>query len=106
MCNETENEIYEDKWNDYFDFVNTDVFRNLKYNEDVYIAYGAHNKLPVEDIRKWYTDAEHYLETSPEAAVARMYDNLILTIDDVEWFVDKAIEDGMLYENRGYWFST
>lgn len=107
MCDLTKLEMYTDMWDDYFAFVNTDVSKKLLFEDDMYIAYGCYNDLPVEDIRSWYKDAEDFRVGSlmgPEGYIAHKYNNHALTQDDVDYFIDKEVDEGMLYESNGYWF--
>lgn len=106
MCSVNENEDYAQRFEDYFAFVNTDVYRKLLLNDEVYVAYGSHNKLPVENIRDWYREAEQAMVPglTPEGYIAHKYGDHALSSDDVEYFIDKEIGDDMLYENMGYWF--
>lgn len=106
MCSVNSNEDYTQSFEDYFTYVNTDVYRKLLLNDEVYIAYGCFNSLPVSTIRDWYKDAERALipGLTPEGYIAHKYGDHALTGDDVDYFIDQEIEDGMLYENLGYWF--
>ena len=106
MCDLTGTYEYRDQWEDYFTYVNTSVLQKLQFEDDLYIAYGSHYKLPVEDIKFWYEDAEVYFVTSlyPDGYIAHKYSDHVLTEDDVDYFLDKEIDEGMLFENLGYWF--
>ncbi len=106
MCDLTANEIYEQVWEDYFTYVNSGVYSKLMYNDEVYVGYGSHYELPVEDVAFWYGDAEKALipGLDPDHYIASKYD--ILSDDDIQYYIDKEVEDGMLFENMGYWYSA
>lgn len=102
----TDYEDYEQAWEDYFTYVNIKKLEPLYYTDDLYIAYGFHNQLPIEDISEWYEDAEYYFvnSISPESYIIQKYDDSIFTGDDVDYFVEKELAEEMLYEVNGYWF--
>lgn len=107
MCNITDNEEYTQRWDDYFEHVNTDIRTELSFEDELYQAYGAFNGLPVETLREWHEDAARYLVSTSDgfAYIHNKYADFPgLSDDDVYYFLDKEIGDGMLYENRGYWF--
>lgn len=107
MCNITDNEEFAQRWDDYFEHVNNEVYQDLKFEDELYQAYGAYNGLRVEWIKGWYRDAEshHINSIDPRSYVRNKYgDHPGLTEDDVDYFLDKEIGDGMIYENNGYWF--
>lgn len=105
MCDVNKLEVYSDRWNDYFDFVNTDIRRWFTFEDELYIAYGSYNNLPIEDVKQWHRDAvEYFIATDPETYINHKYGDHLLSEDDVEYYIDKEIDEGMLYENNGYWF--
>lgn len=108
MCDNTANELYEDQWNDYFTYVNSDVRQKFKWEDDLYIAYGSHNDLPISEIGFWYGDAEDLFVSAAgtESYITFKYGHSIINEEDVEYFTQMEIDENMLYENMGYWFSA
>lgn len=105
MCDITAIEAYEAEWDDYFAFVNTDIIDALMFEDDLYIAYGSFNDLGVEDLGSWFEDAEKlYIGPDPEPFIDNKYSDSILCPDDLDYFVEKEKDEGMIYEQNGYWF--
>lgn len=108
MCIVTNWEDYNQEWEDYFAFVNTNIYRKLLLEDELYIAYGFANKLEIEDIRHWYKDAEAACAGcgDPIGYIENKYGDFFLDDGDVQYLIDKETEEGALYEQAGYWFST
>ena len=107
MCDITKIELFSDVWDDYFAFINSDIYSKLKFEDELYIAYGSYNNLPVEDIREWYKDAEEFYVGSfagPAPYIESKYQLHVRSDEDIQHFIDQDIKDGSLYECGGYWF--
>lgn len=106
MCDVTKNEQYEEKWNDYFSFVNTNVTKRMVFEDELYIAFGSYYNLPVEEIANWYADAEKELVSTVDARgyIAHKYADYNPTEDDIDEYLEDEISEGMVFENMGYWF--
>lgn len=103
------NKVYEkqDELEDYFEFVNTDVDRLLKWEPELYAAYAAHNNLAVSTIKEWYPQAEdNYVSAfSPDLYLQRKYG--VWKDAALDYYYDKEVhQDGTLYECGGFWFTT
>ena len=111
MCNVDKYRDYLSRLEDYLEFVNTDVEELMKYETELYTAYGSHHGYKVEYIKDWYDEAEDDLltELSPEDFVSNEYG---IPIDPsgydtrVPDIVDELIEKGELFECGGYWFHS
>lgn len=104
MCDLTELELYGLQWQDYFDYVNTDVRNLFSFEDDLYIGYGSKYNLPIEDVKFWYEDAETYFVSSidPVEYIENKYQ--VTDAETIDYFVEKEIDEGMLFESNGYWF--
>lgn len=105
MCNETQNQRYEEAWEDFFENVKSPMRRKFLFDEDVYMAFGAYHDFPVEDLRRWYRDAEKsYIPTDLSDFICAKYG--VTPADDPLELIDRDIENGDVYENRGHWFEN
>lgn len=105
MCDVDKIEQYGSEWDDYFAYVNTGIIQKLLFEDDLYIGYGAHNGLPVTDIKYWYKDAEAArIPVSLHHYITHKYEDHGLNEDDVDHLIDIEIDAEDLYESNGYWF--
>lgn len=106
MCNTEQIAAFEAKWDDYFSFVDTDIQTKLLFEDELYIGYGSHLGLLVEDIKFWYKDAEREHVGYLDGYISHKYGDSYLSDEDIEHFIDKEIENGDLFESNGYWFTN
>ena len=106
MCEVDKVQEYTDKWEDYFEFVNTEIYRKLLFEDELYIAFGVHHQFPVENIKSWYKDAEQSFVSKlyPDQYIIHKYGDHAMSSDDIEYFIDQEFQEGTLYESAGYWF--
>lgn len=107
MCNDVS--LYNDNvegLEDFFEFVNTDLYRELRYNIELYAAYATLHGLSIYHIRGWWDKAErdYTSEHLVEQLLLRRNDNYPgLDINDL---VQLEIDEGRLLECGGYWFNN
>lgn len=106
MCDIDKLNSYTEQWEDYFTYVNTAIQNKFAFEDDLYIAYGCYNNLPIEDIKYWFKDVEEFLVSSldPVGYIEHKYGDFMLSEEDIDYFIEKEISEDMLYECGGYWF--
>lgn len=106
MCDEA---VYQEKigqLEDYLEFVNTDIDRLMRFEVELYAAYATLNDLTIERVKEWYQDAESKLVSAndPWLYLSHKYD--VWNDDDIEYYYDIELGEGIIHSCGGYWFSV
>ena len=107
MCTIEKLEAYQQEWDDYFTYVNSRVYDKLLYEDAVYIGYGAHLGLPIDDLKYWYKDAERARVPSLDILdyIEARHDVFTVHEEDLYHLLEQDVESGALFESNGYWYS-
>lgn len=88
---------------DFFDYVNTDIYGALTWEDEMYAAYATAFDLSTSTISQWYTDCDDAWVGSVDAYLADKYE--IWREEDIQFYYEKEVDQGILRECAGYHFT-
>lgn len=107
MCDVGKLKAYQEAWDTHFEYVDSLTYQSAMYEDEVYVAYGCNYGLPISDFSHWHRDAENALVSSDigvEYYISKKYD--LRSEEDVNYYIDKEVSEGMIFECNGYWFTA
>lgn len=104
MCDITKYQENLEALEDFFEYVNTDIFSELTWEDEMYAAYATAYDLPIPAIGQWHTDCEDAWVPQIDAYLGHKYE--VWSEEGIQYNFEKEVDEGILRECAGYWFAT